>query len=290
MKFIALNLLLTLVVVILCWKDKTKAIFLGCIGALMPGVGLLFVIGYYLIDKLLGNKVGKVAYLEEAPDVSHRQVESLEKVERIVAVSEALALNDTKIKKEVLIGMLREDKTKYIEPLKVALQDEDTEASHYAAVALMEIKDDFHKAIEKIGAKLKEAPNDLNVLEEYAAVLEVSIQSGLNDEKRLSYLEATYAKVLERLIHEGRTTARYYEEKIKCEMRRGEFEKAYTYCTAFKEAYEETEEPYLCLMHYYYVTKNHDSFKEVMEELRYSAVTLSREGLQNMRFWLGGMA
>lgn len=290
MIIIALNLILTAVIVILFWKDKQKAIFLGCVCALMPGIGLLFGIGYYFIDKLFGNKAGKVNDLETAADVSHRQVDTMEKVERIVAVSEALALNDTKIKKEVLIGVLREDKTKYIEPLKVALQDEDTEASHYAAVALMEIKDEFHNKIEELGAKLKRAPNDLSLLEKYAAALEVSIQSGLNDEKRLSYLEGMYASVLERLIQEGRPTEKYYQDKIKCEMRRGDFKTAYTYCTAFKEAYEDSEAPYLCLMHYYYVTKNHASFKEVMEELRYSAVTLSRNGLQNMRFWLGGMA
>lgn len=290
MIFIALNLLLTAVIVLLFWKDKQKAVFLGCTCALMPGVGVLFCIGYYFIDKLLGNKAGKVNEIEAVPDVSHRQVEAMEKVERIVAVSEALALNDTKIKKEVLIGMLREDKTKYIEPLKIALQDEDTEASHYAAVALMEIKDDFHKEIEKASYKLKQSPNDLKVLEEYAAALEVSIQSGLNDEKRLSYLENTYAAVLERLIHEGSPTEKYYQDKIKCEMRREAFKTAYTYCIAFKEAYEDSEAPYLCLMNYYYVTKNHEALKEVMEELRYSSVTLSRNGLLNMRFWLGGMA
>lgn len=290
MKFIILNTLITVLVVAVFWKDKKKAAFLGCVCGFIPGIGLLLSLGYYLIEKVVENKEGKVAFLETAPDVSHRQVESLDKVERLVAVSEALALNNTKIKKEVLIGVLREDKTKYIEPLKVALQDADMEASHYAAVALMDIKDDFHKEIEKIAAKLKDKPNDLTLWVAYAEVLEASIHSGLNDVKRLSYLEEIYANVLERLIHEGKSTIKYYKAKIKCEMRRGNFDKAYTYCTAFKAAYEESEEPYLCFMEYYYLTKNHEAFKAVMEELKYSSVTLSRIGIQNMRFWLGGMA
>lgn len=290
MIYMLLNLVITLVIVVIFWKDKKKAAFLGCICGFIPGIGLLLSLGYELIEKTIGNQVGEVAFLEIIPDMHHRQVETLDQVERLVAVSEALALNNTKVKKEVLIGVLREDKTKYIETLKVALQDGDVEASHYAAVALMDIKDDLQESIETLGCKLKEAPNDIRLLAEYAKVLEKSISSGLNDVKRLRYLEETYADVLERLIETSKSEAQYYKAKIKCEMRLGHFDKAYTYCTLFKEVYKESEEPYLCLMEYYYLTKNQKGLKAVMEEIKYSSVTLSRTGIQNMRFWLGGMA
>lgn len=290
MKWLILHLMITLGMVCISWRDKKKAVFVGCICGLMPGVGLILSLGHYLIEKIVGDKIGAVELLEAEDNRFHQQIDALDKVNHLVAISDALILNDTKIKKEMLLGILREDKSRFIEPLKMALQDEDMEASHYAAVALTDLKAQYHKDIEQMIVELEKAPDNEALLSAYAEILGKSIASGLNDAKRQKYLEETYAKVLEELIDKWPNTMKYYKEKIACEMRLEHFDTAYTYCIKFKSAYEEDEAPYLCLMEYYYITKNREAFKALMEEMRYSPITLSPAGLQNMRFWLGGTA
>ncbi|WP_054742515.1 hypothetical protein [Cellulosilyticum ruminicola] len=290
MKYIFFTMLMTLIIVVIlcCYKQK-KAAFIVCICGCMPGIGILLVGGYYIIQCLMQNVESGIERLEEGQLGMSGLRKSMDQLDHLVAVSEALVLNDTKIKKEVLIGVLREDKTKYIETLKGALKDKDIEASHYAAVALIDIKDDFQEEMDKCIEGLKQNPNDVAMLIAYEAVLEKSILSGLYETKRLKQLEEIYSNLLIKLIAMEINTYKYYHSKIKCEMRLKQFKRAYTDCMAFKEAYEESEEPYLCLMEYYYLIKDYSGLCSVIEEIKASSITLSRTGIQNMRFWLGGM-
>ncbi len=291
MIYLLITMLITLISVgILCYFKQKKAAIIVCICGFMPVIGLFLVVGALLIRRFIVSEEGEIKKVEANQKMYHIQRESITQVGHLVAVSEALALNDTKIKKEVLIGVLREDKTKYIETLKSALQDKDVEASHYAAVALMNIKDDFQEEIEKCVNRLKENPEDIKALKDYEKVLGKSILSGLYDAKHLKHLEIIYSNVLAKLIAMDINTCQYYHSKIKCEMRLKNFKQVYKDCMAFKAMYEESEVPYLCLMEYYYLIKDYEGLCKVVEEIKDSTITLSRTGIQNMRFWLGGMA
>ncbi len=202
----------------------------------------------------------------------------------IVPISETLILNDTKVKKEILITILREDKSKYIESLKEALKDTDVEAAHYAAVALVDIKDSFNKALE---TTLKAQHKGKTSLEAYARILERCIKSGLNNTVQQLRLEKTYIEILSQILNTDKKDPFYYEEIISQLIMSQNYEEACTYCNLFKKDYPYNEEAYFSMINYYYEKRDKDNFRNTIRELIKSEVVLSIQGLRDIRFWIG---
>lgn len=268
-------------------KKEYQKMFFSSINLLMPLGGLMIILGYQFILHCVKDDSAYEMRYEEEQDSNHSMDES-SKANAIVPVTDALLLNNTKVKKQVLITILRDDKTRSIEVLQEALASEDYEASHYAAIALMELKDSFNIALSESMKLLEENPKDGSYLMQYANVLGKFIKSKLSDKIREEHLKQQYVKVLAQLIDSKWKTSFYYEEKIKYELELNHLEIAYEYAIRFKEEYSGIEEAYFYLMNYYYKMYDYSNIQLVIEELKNSKVKLSREGIKRLRFWSGG--
>ncbi len=283
---IVVNILIGLVFMLIgILKTNKEFLFSGVIIATMPILGIVLLMCCMVVWAFDGKDTedgGSLRFQFK----KKRKVISLQEYSDLVPVSETLVLNDTKVKKEILITILREDKTKYIESLKEALKDPDVEASHYAAVALVDIKDTYNKALEETARaqyKSKES------LEAYVRVLERSIKSGLNDVTQQERLERNYIEVLQRILNTDRRAPFYYQELIGQLMQNYKYDEAYNYCKAFIKDFPRNEEAYFCLINYYYEKRDKKNLEKAIRQLRQGDVVLSREGLNNIRFWIGGL-
>ena len=282
---IQINILIGIVIMIIAMFKRSKEIFCaGLIVTLMPIVGILYVILCFISWYIKGRKTVNGELIEDDLKEDDEQQIIKDVVEELVPISEALVLNDTKIKKEILIKVLREDKMKYIESLKEAIKDDDVEASHYAAVALVDIKDYFISAIEKAS---KWGNNNVEELEHHALILDKAISSGLYNQLQESKLKKDHIRVLERMITSKWGKIHHYEKIVKYFMQDGKTDEAFKYCNLFKRDFPGNEEPYICLISYYYQQKDKVKLDESLRELTESDIILSREGLKKIRFWLG---
>lgn len=283
---IAINILIGIVFMLIgIIKRSKECLFSGVVITTMPVIGIVILICCLVVWTFNGRDTEDGGILRFTSKGKKRVI-SLQEYSDLVPVAETLVLNDTKVKKEILITILREDKTKYIESLKEALKDPDVEASHYAAVALVDIKDNYNKALEETARaqyKSKES------LEAYVRVLERSIKSGLNDVTQQERLERNYVDVLKRLLNTDKRAPFFYQELIGQLMQNYKYEEAYTYCEAFKKEFPRNEEAYFCLINYYYEKRDKNNLEKAIRELRQGDVVLSREGLNNIRFWIGGV-
>ena len=264
-------------------KHKKEVFCAGLIITLIPGIGILYVILCLLSWYLSGRKTVDGKRITESLRPDEKQV-IMENVEEIVPISEALILNNTKIKKEILIKILREDKTKYIEELKEVLKDEDVEASHYAAVALVDIKDYFSKAIEKSSNWKNES---IEELEDYELVLERGISSGLFNQSQEARLKKDHITVLKKMVKLHDVKACYFDKLVQYMIDDEKNEEAYKYCVLFKEKFPNDEMAYFCMINYYYQQKNKEKLDMEVQKLINGDVVLSRDGLKNIRFWIG---
>lgn len=288
---IVINILLSILIYIAMRNQrKGDVLFCSVVIATMPGAGVLLVLGYKIMNYFMGSFTSESNHsVEDKEDSINIMITgNFKEKTDVIAVSEALVINDRKTKKEALINILREDKSKYIETLKEAVQDEDTEASHYGAVALMGIKDSFNNVLEKWENQLKGEDANKVDLDKYAEVLEKSINSGLNDSIRQKMLEYRYTNLLGKLIKQRGHSKDLYNKKINIDIQIGNYEEADNYCNIFIKQYPDNEEPYLSLMKLYYVTQNHEKFNQVLDNLKKSRIILSRKGLEIVRFWIGG--
>ncbi|MED4453983.1 hypothetical protein [Metabacillus fastidiosus] len=269
-------------------KDDRNIIMKILIGLFCPLIGLLLLYfmfhqkkdeKHYLPDDLI--KKG-----EETSEILSRV--DVEKETNIVPVRDALLLNDNQTKRRVLMNVLKNETFNKIEILQTALQNEDTETSHYAAAAIQDTKGQLLKSIQQLEYEAERFPNEIERLAPYARVIKQYVNTGfLDDRTRKQYLYQ-YFQLLENMIELAPREKEYYIEIINCALELEELERAETYSHAFLKYCGAEEEAYFSSMKLYYKLKNQSKFHEILQMLRDSPVKLSPQGLNKIRFWLHG--
>ncbi|WP_223919230.1 tetratricopeptide repeat protein [Clostridium caseinilyticum] len=203
-------------------------------------------------------------------------------------MEDALVLNDEKIKKSFIINVLKSDSYKYLDFLKEAIRDEDTETSHYAATAVTEVKRKLTLAIQEFKEKYQKNKTDLTIIKAYADALKKYNDSGLLDKNAYQKNLSTYKELLEKIIEMEAADEYLYEEIINCYIILKDFERAIEYCNQYFENFKKSEKPYLLIMKIYFINKNRTKFNKVLRKLRESNIILNRDSLNLIKFWLEG--
>lgn len=99
--------------------------------------------------------------------------------DRAVPLEEAMIVNDTATRRALLIDVLYSNPGDYVSQLFEAKSNTDTEVVHYAATALTEIQKNYDAQFQKLAKKRLETPDDPKVQDEYQALLESYVASGL---------------------------------------------------------------------------------------------------------------
>jgi hypothetical protein len=253
--------------------------------------------GEELEDFLRSVSGGKHIYHEEAID--------FEKEINTVPLEDSLEFSDNKTKRAYLIYILKKDFTGHVKSLKKAIKSNDSETSHYAAAALMEIRKEFEimlqNAEEKyIGAKKAstgmsiengdaEVPSDdlETVSQEYAAVLRKYLRSNIAD--RVDYYDymGKYSEILESLIDKDKSNQQNFIDKISIEIKLDDMQGAFEYCKLFAKYHPESENAYLSFLRLFYATKDYISFNKVVSLIKEKKIPLSEKSLNQLAFWEG---
>lgn len=118
----------------------------------------------------------------------------------VVSIEEALLVNEHADRRRVMIQVLKQDAFKYMDILKKAISNEDTETSHYAVSAVMEIKRKLTLSMQELSVQYESNKQDPAVLQAYGEVLDQYMNSGFLDEKTLRNYRVSYIQVLDELI------------------------------------------------------------------------------------------
>lgn len=249
------------------------------------------VILYYMFKKEKGRSDGLPEWLIKKKLIEERKalVRPDEERERnVVPFDDVLLLNDNKMKRKMLLDLLKNESLQSIDFLKTAIQDEDTETSHYAATAISDVKRKLLSAMQKLEAQIDQDPYDFSLVSSYCEVLKQYIEIEFLDERTKERSMYNYSLALEKLIEIKPREKEYYIEKINCDLQLKEFEKANDYSKLFLNYCSDCEEAYFLSMKVYFLLKNKQEFEETLQLLRNSPVRLSSQGLKQIRFWLQG--
>lgn len=212
-----------------------------------------------------------------------------EKELNIIPIEDALVTSDYVTRRKVMIDVLKEDTLQYMEVIKIAVLNEDTETSHYAVSAIMEVKRKLSIAMQGLSVKFEQNPFDLHIANSYAQVLKEYMTSGFLDAQTLKKYKYTYIQVLNQLLQNGMCRHELFEEKIATEIEVNEYAKAEQTCLHYLREYPDTEQPYLALMELYYKINARNKMSYVLEDLKRSNIKLSNRALTIVRYWSGGM-
>lgn len=204
----------------------------------------------------------------------------------IVPIEEALILNDNKTKREILLSALKHDSFAYVDQLKIALKDKDTETSHYAAAALMEIKRKLTLNIQQFSYNYENNKDDISLAIAYSDVLKKYLESGMLDERNQRKYMYTYVHVLADINKLAPQKLHYFKERINILISLKEYEMADLACEQFLMEHPSEEEPYLRYLKLYYVMRDCDKFEKMLNKIKTSNIALSHNGLNKVRFWI----
>ncbi|WP_284641340.1 hypothetical protein [Paenibacillus silviterrae] len=277
-------------------KDKKEFAVRLVIALCLPVVGFLmpnFWPKRWVDRGKLSTRVDQLALLEEANDATQFQAGTLyrpeaEKEMNVVPLEETLLVNDLTARRRAMIDLLKQDSLEYLEVLQMAVGNEDTETSHYAVSAIVEVKRKLTLALQEMSVAYQSNKNDPHLVRSYADILKSYMRSGFLDDRTLLKHRHTYSSLLGQLLELAPDSPGTYSEKIANDLELAEYAAAENTARTFLERYPRSEDAYLSLMNVYYSTRSYHRLMEVVNELKASPVRLSNPTLTMIRFWSEG--
>jgi len=288
---IEIHLAISLIYFAVCLKymGLQESIYRFVIVFLLPVFGFV----YFFIDMITNRFIKSsdsilksyLDYIKEKNRTDYVEGIDFEKEINVVPMEDSLIFNEDKIKRSYLIHILKKDFISHITGLKKALENDDTETSHYAAAALMEIKNQFELMIQSASEKYERNKNDVSVLQEYASILKKYLNSDVPDKVDYFRYLKEYSGVLEKLLSKRKTSEDYFTDKISCDIELGDYDSAGEFCKRFLSYFPNSEKPYLALMKLKYFTKNYKSFTGILNNLKKADLNLSEHAKNIINFW-----
>lgn len=216
-----------------------------------------------------------------------------EKIERekelnIIPIEEALIVSDYASRRKAMLDVLKKDAIQYMDVIKMAVLNEDTETSHFAVTAVLEVKRKLTLSMQTFSVEFEKNPQDLDIAKSYAQVLKEYMRSGFLDELTLRKFKYTYIHVLKKMIDSNNGDPLTFEEKIRVELELHEYNAAEETGLKYLQKYPNIENSYISLLNVYYETKSKRKMEQILEELMSSTIKFSNRALTIVRYWTGG--
>ncbi|EFM10541.1 conserved hypothetical protein [Paenibacillus curdlanolyticus YK9] len=223
---------------------------------------------------------------EDIRERIYQQVD-VQKETNIVPMEEALVVNDHMTRRRLLLDMLKGDIDEYGSLLEQAVNNEDTETSHYAVSAVLEMKRKLQVKLQQAAVEYDRQPDNLESAAKYAGALGRLIAGGFMDIRTKRGYLSSYTTVLDKIMSAGIYDETMFANKIDCEMELGQYERAIEDCDKFREVYPNSEQAYLSSLRVYYELKRRERFFGLLEELKALPIRLSHDTQSVLQYWTG---
>jgi len=211
----------------------------------------------------------------------------------VVSLEESLLISDTNHRREIMMKALKKDALKYIHFIGNAINNDDTETSHYAAASMLHTRRALDIKMRETSKIQHENPDDISISMDYFDITDKYIRIfDLDVEIMSKYVEDNII-ILKKIIEGKRETPqKYIIMLIELLITTDNYTEAKEYCKILLSSYPDNEEKYLGLLKSYYEMKNKKDFDLILRRLIDSDVIFSNEVMEIIRFWIaakGGM-
>lgn len=287
--FLLIHIIICLLVYILMRLDILKSSRMAVVLAwLVPIWGL----GCVLVLEIRSR--GKQEIREEVGieklkinDEIHRSILMEEETgeDRIVPIEEALLINDSAIRRELMMEIMYSNPDNYVAQLQEARMNDDTEVVHYAVTALVELQKEYDLQFQEMEKKLSDVPDDEHILNDYIELVEKYLASGLLEGSAEKVQLSNYARLLEQKLEKDDKNLGLYCKKIEANLRVEEYESAYQDIQKVLDKWPSDESGYLFLIQYYSAVKSRKGIDSVLDMIARRNIYLSPKGRSTVEFW-----
>ena len=267
-------------------KDPVRYVILSLFMLLCPVIGPAFLgfgnLFYHLFFDT-SIDLAAITFSKKCVDVVERPDESDEI--NLIPMEEAIMINDKENLRNLLLTVLRGDVKKSINAVTKALNSSDSEASHYAASAIMDIMNEFQKTLQKFYAQMDADPNDTEVMVLYINYLSEMLGAGFLSELEEKTYIYSLQKVCKRLFHADPTQLNpmHYTALISLLTKINDLQSSELWIQRFTTNYPDHIEMYRCALHHYFSIKDKIHFFEYMNRLKHSNIPIDNDMLELIR-------
>ena len=120
--------------------------------------------------------------------------------ESVVPLEEALLINDSVTRRELMMEVMYSDPGNYVWQLKEARTNDDTEVVHYAVTALAELQKEYEIKFQELEWELEKDPDNDEITDRYLELLNQYLDSGIAEGSDRTLKLRSYSNMLERKL------------------------------------------------------------------------------------------
>lgn len=256
---------------------------------LCPVVGPLFFLVSYLLYITIFRSQADLGDVIFSKDRVRIQLKADEERERnIVPIEEAVAANEKKDLRMAMMNILKGDIQGSLASIALALNTEDSEASHYAASVLSDELNTFRINVQRMYQEIgREDPGETGceelLLNYMDSILKQRVFSDLEQKKYVGMMAAV-ADIFYDKREEGLTEQQMESVCLRL-LEVNDFETSKKWCLRLAEKYPDRLSAYTCKLKLYFMSKNKADFFETLEALKHSDVVVDNETLELIRIF-----
>lgn len=202
-----------------------------------------------------------------------------------VPMVEALEMGDYAFRRKVVVDTMKEDALDYIDVLKAALLNEDTETSHYASSVIMDVQGKLQASLFEKEIRFQDHPEDIENSYAYETELYRMIKSGLYEKRDLHKYYVKYKVVSDYLLGQAERREVTYHDRIEIDLETGDLSHARRMCENFIKEFPSSEDMVVDYIRYYIKAKDREGLDSFLTNLKELPVVLSAHSLQYIRFF-----
>lgn len=205
--------------------------------------------------------------------------------DRVVPLEEALLINDSITRRELMMEVMYGNPDDYVTQLKEARMNDDTEVVHYAVTALAELQKEYDLQFQELDWELEKNPDDDEITDRYVRLLNRYLESGIAEGNDLDIKLRSYSEMLERKIKKAPERIMLRKEKARTDLKIGEYEAAYEQIRYMMDRWDQSETGYLLMLQYYSATGNRRGIDRTLDLIKRKKVYLTPQGRRTIGFW-----
>ncbi|MBR3966291.1 MAG: hypothetical protein IKJ91_04360 [Clostridia bacterium] len=206
------------------------------------------------------------------------------KADTAIPIEEALLINSARERRSIIMDVLNDNPSDYVEFLQKAGNNDDTEVVHYAVTAMVEISKENDYMLQKLDAEHNADPDDMETLSRYIDFLWSCLSQNLmQGQVEVMNRELFYQLMSKKIAVDGDISD--YSRLIENELKRKNYDSAGELVGAMKEKWPESEEYILLKIQYLASLGKGSEIKDFVKETENGHIYLSSKTKEALAFW-----
>lgn len=290
--FILFHVLFCLVLTILfslkVLKIPRRNLMFAILLPLWGGV-MVFLAAVYTKQNKAGEREQDLPKFEESNYALSRRSLVLDETSdnRVIPLEEALVMEDPAVRRKLILEIVQENPEHYIALLKKVRLGNDSEVSHYASTAIMQVQRAYETALRNKEQQLNQKQYNKEVLMDYINVMKEYIQSGLMGDNVLTAQRRKLNTLYVNIISEYDGNKILYKDAIDNLIELNDYTAAESMLLEADIKWKSDEDFFLLKMKLFYETKNRWAMRKEIHFVKESGMYLSPSTREVMEFWRG---